>query len=222
MKKIRILIADDHSIVREGLRQLLESQPDMEIIGDAEDGEEALEKIRLLHPDIVLLDITMPNINGMEVANLARDKKPRTQIVVFSMHAKESFVRDLFRAGVLGYVLKASPSSDIIEAIRAACRGEYFLSSKLKTEVIRKYIKGQAKNSSLSGYDLLTEREQQIFRLVAHGLSTEKIACLLYISPKTVEKHRSSVLHKLNIQDRFELLKYAIKVGVVDPEQWNN
>ncbi|PKN19054.1 MAG: DNA-binding response regulator [Deltaproteobacteria bacterium HGW-Deltaproteobacteria-6] len=222
MKKIRVLVTDDHSIVREGLKQFLNSQPDMEVIGEAGDGAEALEKIKGLHPDVVLLDITMPNITGLEVANLVRDTVPKTRIVIFSMHGKESCVRELLSSGVLGYVLKASPSSDILKAIRMAHRGEYFLSSKLKAEVIQKYVKGQGSAPSISGYDLLTEREQQVFRLVAQGHSTGKIADLLFISPKTVEKHRTSLMKKLDIHDRFELLKYAIKVGVVDPELWSD
>ncbi|MEE9911526.1 MAG: response regulator transcription factor [Deltaproteobacteria bacterium] len=220
MKKIKLLVTDDHDIVRDGLKQLLNSQSDMEVIGEACDGREALEKIKLLHPDVVLLDITMPNMTGLEVVNLIRDVTPKTRIVVFSMHAKESYVKEILASGAFGYVLKASPSSDILTAIRAAYRGEYFLSSKLKAEVIDKYVKGHTGTPSVSGYDLLTEREQQVFRLVAQGHSTDRIADFLCISPKTVEKHRTSIMRKLDIHDRFELLKYAIKIGVVDPELW--
>jgi len=220
MKKIKVLVTDDHDIVRDGLKQLLNSQANMEVIGEASDGKEALEKIKALHPDVVLLDITMPNMTGLEVVNLIRNITPKIRIVVFSMHAKESYVKEIFAAGAFGYVLKASPSSDILTAIGAAYRGEYFLSSKLKAEVIDKYVKGQTGTPSVSGYDLLTEREQQVFRLVAQGHSTDRIADLLFISPKTVEKHRTSIMRKLDIHDRFELLKYAIKIGVVDPELW--
>lgn len=220
MKKIRILVTDDHDIVRDGLKQLLNSQLNMEVIGEASDGKEALTKIKLLHPDVVLLDITMPNMTGLEVANLIRNITPKTRIVVFSMHAKESYVKEILAAGAFGYVLKASPSSDILTAIQAAYRGEYFLSSRLKAEVIDKYVKGQTGTPSVSGYDLLTEREQQVFRLVAQGHSTDRIADFLFISPKTVEKHRTSIMRKLDIHDRFELLKYAIKIGIVDPELW--
>lgn len=222
MKKIRILVTDDHSIVREGLKQLLNSQPDMEVIGEAGDGAQALEMIKSLRPDVVLLDITMPNITGLEVVNLLHDTVPRPRIVIFSMHGKESCAREILASGALGYVLKASPSSDIIKAVQAVHRGEYFLSSKLKTEVIHKYVKGRGSSPSTSGYDLLTEREQQVFRLVAQGHSTSRIADLLFISPKTVEKHRASIMNKLGIHDRFDLLKYAIKVGVVDPELWDD
>lgn len=222
MKKIRVLVTDDHGIVREGLKQLLNGQPDMEVIGEAGDGREALEKVKSLHPDVVLLDITMPNMTGLEVASLIRDAAPKTQIVVFSMHAKESSVRQVLASGALGYVLKASPSSDILKAIQAAHRGEYFLSSKLKAEVIDKYVRGQGSAPPVCGYDLLTVREQQVFRLVAQGHSTAQIGDFLCISLKTVEKHRAGIMSKLNIHDRFQLLKYAIKIGVVDPELWGD
>jgi len=138
MKKIRVLVTDDHSIVREGLKQFLNSQPDMEVIGEAGDGAEALEKVRALHPDVVLLDISMPNMTGCEVAHLIRDASPESRIVVFSMHAKESLVKEVLAAGALGYVLKASPSSDIVKAIQAPQADEYFLSAQLKAEVLRK------------------------------------------------------------------------------------
>jgi two-component system response regulator NreC len=222
MEKIRVFVTDDHSIVRDGLRQLLNGQTDMELIGEAGDGREALEKIKALRPDVVLLDITLPNITGLEVANLIRDSVPKTRIVAFSMHGKESCVKEILALGVLGYVLKASPSSDILKAVRAAHRGEYFLSSKLKADVISKYVKGQGSTPSVSGYDLLTEREQQVFRLVAQGHSTGQIGDFLCISPKTVEKHRASIMSKLDIHDRFQLMKYAIKIGVVDPELWGD
>jgi len=128
MGKIRVLITDDHAIVRDGLKQLLDSQPDMETIGEAGDGREALEKVKTLHPDVVLLDLAMPHLGGMEAANLISEVTPKSRIVVFSMHGKESYVRQILAAGALGYVLKASPSSDILAAIRSAYRGEYFLS----------------------------------------------------------------------------------------------
>jgi two-component system, NarL family, response regulator NreC len=220
MVKIGILIADDHAIVRDGLRQLFNNQNDMEVVGEAEDGKQAMEKVKALHPDVTLLDIAMPQLSGLEVITLIKESVPKAKIVVLSMHSKETYVQQVLAAGALGYVLKASPSSDILAAIRAAYRGEYFLSSKLKAEVIGKYIKGTSGTPSVSGYDLLTEREQQVFRLVAQGHSTGRIADILCISLKTVEKHRAGIMNKLDIHDRFELLKYAIKIGVVDPELW--
>jgi DNA-binding NarL/FixJ family response regulator len=181
-----------------------------------------LEKVKSLHPDVILLDIAMPHLSGLEVISLIREAAPETQVVVLSMHSKETYVQQVLSSGALGYVLKASPSTDILEAIRMAHRGEYFLSSRLKAEVIGKYLKTERSAPALRGYDLLTEREQQVFRLVAQGHSTSKIADILCVSPKTVEKHRTSLMNKLGVHDRLELLKYAIKVGIVDPELWED
>ena len=222
MNKIRVLIADDHAIVREGLRQLLNGQTDMEVAGEAEDGRQALEKVKSFHPDVILLDIAMPHLNGLEVISLIKEAAPETQVVVLSMHSKETYVQQVLSSGALGYVLKASPSTDILEAIRMAHRNEYFLSSRLKAEVIGKYLKTKRSAPALRGYDLLTEREQQVFRLVAQGHSTSRIADILCVSPKTVEKHRTSLMNKLGVHDRLELLKYAIKIGIVDPELWED
>jgi two-component system response regulator NreC len=222
MQKIRVLIADDHAIVRDGLRQLLKSQQDMEPTGEAEDGHQALEKAKTLRPDVILLDIAMPRLSGIEVIGLIREAVPASQVVVLSMHAKETYVQQALAAGALGYVLKASPSLDILDAIRAAYRGEYFLSSRLQAEVIGKYLQAQRSVPSVRSYDLLSEREQQVFRLVAQGHSTSQIANILCVSPKTVEKHRTSLMNKLDVHDRLDLLKYAIKIGVVDPDLWED
>jgi len=222
MNKIKVLIADDHAIVREGLRQLLNGQTDMGVAGEAEDGRQALEKVKSLHPDVILLDIAMPHLSGLEVISLIKEAAPETQVVVLSMHSKETYVQQVLSSGALGYVLKASPSTDILEAIRMAHRNEYFLSSRLKAEVIGKYLKTKRSTPALRGYDLLTEREQQVFRLVAQGHSTSQIADILCVSPKTVEKHRTSLMNKLGVHDRLELLKYAIKIGIVDPELWED
>ena len=222
MKKIRVLIADDHSIVRDGLQQLLKNRQDMEVAGEAEDGHQALERAKALRPDVVLLDIAMPRLSGIEVIGLIRSAVPDSQVVVLSMHAKETYVQQALAAGALGYVLKASPSQDILDAIKAAQRGEYFLSSRLQAEVIGKYLKAQQSVPSVRSYDLLSEREQQVFRLVAQGRSTNQIADILCVSPKTVEKHRTSLMNKLNVHDRLDLLKYAIKIGIVDPDLWED
>jgi two-component system response regulator NreC len=222
MKKIRVLIADDHAIVRDGLHQLLLSQPDMEPAGEAEDGQQALEGAKMLRPDVILLDIAMPRLSGIEVIALIKEAAPASQVVVLSMHAKETYVRQALAAGARGYVLKASPSRDILAAIRAAYRGEYFLSSRLQAEVIGAYLHASKSVPPVRSYDLLSEREQQVFRMVAQGHSTSRIADILCVSPKTVEKHRASLMNKLDIHDRLDLLKYAIKIGVVDPDLWED
>ena len=217
---MKILVADDHAVVREGLKQLLTSQPDMDVVGEARDGEEALEKAKALRPDVTLLDIAMPRLSGLDAVRLIKEAVPETQIVVLSMYDKEAFVHQVFHSGALAYVLKAASSSDVIEAVRAAHRGEYFLSSKIRAEVIGTYLESRKEKPTVRGYDLLSDREQQVFRLVVEGNSTAKIADILCVSPKTVEKHRANVMKKLGVGDLLAMVKYAIKIGVIDPELW--
>ena len=219
---MKILVADDHAVVREGLKQLLAGQPDMDVVGEAQDGQEALEKAKALRPDVTLLDIAMPRLSGLDAVRLIKEAVPETQIVVLSMYEKEAFVHQVFNSGALGYVLKAASSSDVIEAVRAAHRGEYFLSSKIRAEVIGTYLESRKEKPSVRGYDLLSDREQQVFRLVVEGNSTAKIADILCVSPKTVEKHRANVMKKLGVGDLLAMVKYAIKIGVIDPELWKD
>jgi two-component system response regulator NreC len=194
----------------------------MEVIGEAEDGRQALEKAKSLRPDVTLLDIAMPGLSGLEAVRLIKEAVTHTQIVVLSMHKKEAYVHQAFASGALAYVLKASPSSDVLEAIRTAHRGEYYLSSKIKAEVIGRYLESRKEKPAVRGYDLLSEREQQVFRLMVEGNSTNQIADVLCVSPKTVEKHRGNVMNKLGIHDLVALVKYAIKIGIIDPELWED
>jgi two-component system response regulator NreC len=217
---MKILIADDHAIVRQGLKQLLNSQTDMEVVGEAKDGQEALEKAKSIRPDVTLLDIAMPGLSGLEAVRLIKEAVPHAAIVVLSMHEKEAYVHQAFSSGALAYVVKASPSSDVLEGIRAAHRGEYFLSSKIRAEVIGRYLESRREKPAVRGYDLLSDREQQVFRLMVEGNSTNQIADVLCVSPKTVEKHRGNVMNKLGIHDLVALVKYAIKIGIIDPKLW--
>ncbi|WP_136797248.1 response regulator [Desulfosediminicola ganghwensis] len=220
MEPITILIVDDHAIVRDGMRQLIASQQDMKLVGEAYDGPEALRQVRAITPDVVLLDIAMPGMTGLETIGLIKNANPDIKIVILSMHSKESYVHQALSAGALGYVLKASPSTDILNAIRAAGKNEYFLSSKIRAGVIDAYLQSKQSTPAVRGYDLLTEREQQVFRMVVEGNTTKEIADLLCVSGKTIEKHRTSVTTKLGVHGRLELLKYAIRIGVVDPDLW--
>ncbi len=220
MPKITVLIVDDHAIVREGLCQLLSSQPDMEVVGEAEDGMEALKKVQELLPNVVLLDIALPRLSGIELASLLKKMAPKTHMVVFSIYKKEAYVQKLLNSGVLGYVLKASPSSEVLEAVRSAHRGEHFLSPKIREDVIKNYLKSHKEKIALSNYDLLTDREQQIFRLLVEGNSVKQISGLFHLSRKTVEKHKISIMKKVGVPDLVSLVKYAIKIGIIDPELW--
>ncbi len=194
----------------------------MEVVGEAEDGQEALEKAKSLRPDIAVLDIAMPRMSGLEAVRMIKEAVPDTQIVVLSMYKKEAYVHQVFASGAFGYVLKASPRTDILEAIRAAHRGEYFLSSKIRADVIGAYLQSRTEKPAVRGYDLLSEREQQVFRLIVEGHSTSQVADVLCISPKTVEKHRANVMNKLDIHDLVALVKYAVKIGIIDPELWED
>jgi len=222
MNTIRILIVDDHDIVRAGIQQLLKKELDLTVVSEATDGKDALEKVKTLRPDVILLDIAMPKLNGLEVIGLLREASPESQIIILSMHANESYVHQMLQSGALGYVLKASPSSDIVDAIHAVHKKEYFLSSQIKAGVIGVYLNTKKNEPTAKGYDLLSEREQQVFRLVVQGSSTKEIADILCVSPKTIEKHRSSVSAKLGIQGKMEMLKYAIKIGIVNPDLWDS
>ncbi len=218
--KIKVLIADDHTVVREGLRQIMGKENDIEVVGEAADGLEALEMARMMRPDVVVLDVAMPGVSGLEVITLIREIVPECRVVVLSMHSKESMIHHMLDSGALGYVLKASPASDVIEAVRSAYRGEYYMSSKIRAELVSVYLKSRQEKPQVRGYDLLSEREQQVFRLVAEGNSTNRIAQLLSISPKTVEKHRGNIMKKMGLKDRMELVKEAIRIGVLNPDLW--
>lgn len=218
---MKILISDDHEIVREGLKQLINRQEDMEVVDESQDGRDTLAKVKSLHPDVLILDITMPHLNGLETLCLIKEAIPDLRVVVFSMHKKEAYARQALASGALGYVLKASPSTEILKAIRAAYRGEYFLSNEINAEVISGYLEARKKAPPDTGYDLLSEREQQVFRLMVEGNSTKQIADILCVSPKTVEKHRANLMKKLGVNDLVAMVKYAIKINIIDPEHWD-
>lgn len=220
MNKIRVLIADDHSIVREGLKKFLEEQSDMEVVGEASDGLQTVKKVKSLSPDVALVDIAMPQLSGLEAVSLIKEAVPETQVVLLSMHKKDAYVHQALVSGALGYVLKASTMTDVLDAIRAVHKGEYFLSSKINSKLITAFLKSRTEKPAVSGYDLLSEREQQVFRLLVEGRSTSEIADVLCISPKTVEKHRANIMKKLDIHNIVAMVKYAIKIGLIGPELW--
>lgn len=220
MSRIRVLIADDHPIVRKGLRQLLEAEADMQVVEEAGDGMEALEKVRVHHPDVLLLDIAMPRLSGLEAAQMVGSAAPGTRIVILSMYEKEAYARQALEAGALGYVLKGGPSEEIPAAIRAAHKGQYFLSSSITSSVVGTYLKGDRQAPADRGYESLSERERQVFLLLVEGNSTAQVADILCISPKTVEKHRLNIAGKLGTESPVEMVKYAVRIGLVDPEIW--
>jgi len=218
---LNIFIVDDHPVIKEGLPVMLEHYPDLQVIGSAVDAHDALKKLKYLSPDVIILDISLPQLSGLDAISLFRKELPRTQIMVFSMHEKEAYVHRALSAGALGYIVKGSPISELIEGLRAVHAGEYFLSSRMKKEVFQTYLRDrQDEPSEPSGYDLLTEREQQVFRLLVAGSSTQQISNSLHLSPKTVEKHRTSVSKKLETRNLVEMVKYAVQLGIIDTDTW--
>ena len=221
MKPIRVLIADDHAMIREGLRQLLEAQADIEVVGEAKDGAEALDGCRTLRPDVALLDIAMPRMTGVEAVSLIKQASPGTEVVILSMYEKEAYVHQAMKAGARGYVLKAAPSTYLLAAVRRASSGEFYLSPKIRNGVMESYLGGHRDEPKAEGgYDLLSDRERQVFLLLVEGNSTNQISDILCVSPKTAEKHRANIIKKIGISQPVKMVQYAIRIGVVDPESW--
>lgn len=222
MEPISVLIVDDHAMVRAGLRQLLETEADIRVVGEAGDGVKGLELCKTLKPDVLVLDIAMPKMGGLEAIRLLRQSLPKMKIVILSMFSKESFAHEALRAGANAYILKGAPSEDLLEAIHAAHEGRYYFSEEMHAAVISSYVHRRDSEDPITGYNQLSEREQQVFRLLIEGNSTAEIAKLLCVSGKTAEKHRTSVAKKLKISSPVEMMKYAIRIGLVDPETWRN
>lgn len=212
---IRIILADDHAVMRRGLRLLLEQQRDFEIVGEASDGREAVKLAETLKPDIAVLDITMPNLNGIEAARQITAKQLGVSIVVLSMHADESFVLRALKAGARGYLLKESPESDFINAIRMVSEGKSFFSPTVSRMLVEDYVRQLQDKDIEDSYELLTLREREILQLIAEGKSNKEIANMLYLSLYTVETHRSNILEKLNLHSVPELILYAVRKGVI-------
>jgi len=214
-KRIRIIIADDHAIVREGLRALIEAKPDMELVGEAEDGDAAVALASSLKPDVVLLDLVMPNMDGVEAVREIIRENPQARILVFTSFSDDANVFAAIRAGALGYLLKDSSPQVLIEAIRQVNRGE----SSLHPAIARKLIDGFRQSpGSLPPPMSLTEREVVVLKLIAKGLSNEKIAERLVISERTVSGHVASILNKLHVDNRTQAALYALREGLVSPE----
>ncbi len=212
---IAVLIADDHTVVSEGLRRLIEAQDDMHVVACVADGREAVKKAKELKPDVVLMDIAMPNLNGIEATHLIRTRLEPTQVVILSMHSNQEYVLRALQAGARGYVLKKSASKEVVEAIRTAHKGGRYLSQKLVEGAIDDLLRGGSITDPL---DVLSSRERQVLQLLVEGKSNAVIARFLSLSPKTVETYRARVMQKLNIDDIPSLVKFAIQHGVTPLE----
>jgi DNA-binding NarL/FixJ family response regulator len=207
---VRVLLADDHEIVRQGLRVLLEREG-FQVVGEAADGHDAVKLCEANHPEVAILDLSMPLLNGVDAAREIMKSNPRTKVVLLTMHTEDHLILESLRAGVTGYVLKTRAASELVQALRAVCRGEMFLTQSISRTIVQAFLQ----NTPVSG-NPISDRERQVLQLVAEGKTTKEIASLLGISVKTAESHRSNLMDKLNIHDTAGLVRYAIKIGLIE------
>ncbi len=214
---IKVLLADDHAIIREGLRSLLEKQPEMEVIADTDDGRKAVELVRELLPDIVIMDITMPGLNGIEATRQITAEFPDVKVIALSIHSKRRFVADMLSAGATGYILKECLFDELVQAIKAVAAGGRYLSPRITDVVVSDYVKRLSATTE-SPFEALKTREREVLQLVAEGKSTKQIALELHVSTKTIEANRRQIMEKLNIHSVAELTKYAVREGLTTLE----
>jgi two-component system, NarL family, response regulator NreC len=215
MKAIRILLADDHTVVRKGLRLLLESVPEFQVIADASSGREAVAMAEEHLPDVIVMDVAMPILNGIEAARQITAKLPQTAVVFLSMHGDESYVLRALKAGARAYLLKDSAEYDLIQAVKAVSEGKAFFSPAISKMLVEDYMRQMRERGVEDSYELLTTREREVLQLLAEGKSNKDVAALLNLSLYTVETHRSNIFQKLNLHSGAELILYAIRKGVI-------
>jgi len=217
--KIRLVVADDHAILRSGLRMLINAQPDMEVVGEAEDGIEATSVIQAANPDVAILDVTMPRSGGLDAIKEIVARNRTTRILLLTMHDEPAYLRTALAAGAAGYVLKKSVDADLLSAIRAVHRGRTYVDSELAEILVRDAISREGSTDSAAG-SVLSDRELQVLKLVAEGFSSREIAEQIYISTKTVETYRARFAEKLGLKSRAQIVRYALNLGLLSPEKF--
>jgi two-component system, NarL family, response regulator NreC len=219
MDKTRVLLAEDHTIVRKGLRSLLDKETGIKVVGEAEDGREAIVKAEELYPDVVVMDIAMPGLNGLEATRQIKKRFSDMKIIILTMHANEEYILQSLKAGASGYLVKKAAPAELISAINAVHKGDSFLSPSISRTVIDEYIRRSKEISEgAEGFEQLTVREREVLQLIAEGRKTREIAELLYISIKTVETHRAHIMNKLDIHSTAELTRYAMRKGIISSD----
>jgi len=217
-EKQRIVIAEDHRILREGLRALISSNPNFDIVGEAEDGRDAIRCVEKLTPDLILLDLSMPRMNGMEAIKEIKKQCPETKILVLTVHRTEEYILATLRAGANGYVLKDATHAELLMAIKSVLMGKRYLSPGVSEKVIEGYLEGRKTLKSSTPWDTLTQREREVLKLIAEGYKNKEIADYLYISVKTVEKHRANLMKKLDLHSTSSLTAFAMEKGLMNME----
>ena len=215
MKSIRVLLADDHKLIRAGLRLVVDQQPDLSVVGEADDGWQAVELAKSLKPDVVVMDIGMPNLNGIEAARQIGEMDPGAAVVMLSMHSDEGYVLRALGAGARAYLLKDSATTDLVQAIRAVAEGKSFFSPAVSKVLLQDYMRKLQRSGVEDSYDLLSPREREVLQLVAEGKSNKEVASLLHLSVYTVETHRAKIMQKLNLKGVPELILYAVRKGII-------
>lgn len=220
--KKTVLLVDDHPLFREGLKTLLKQHSGFEVIGEAGNGHEGLSKAKELEPDLVVMDLSLPDKSGTEVTRAIRSILPETRIMILSMHSKIDYITEAFRYGATGYVVKESVSERLMECLESVAKGGYFIDASISHKVVERLLKFNEKDTEITdaGYGNLTSREQEVMRMLAEGLSAKAIAEQLYISPKTVENHRANIMNKLELRSAMELVRYAARLGLIDVDLW--
>lgn len=215
MRPLRILLADDHTVVRQGLRKVLEARPEWQVVAEAGDGREAVRLAEETAPDVAILDVAMPLLNGIEAVRQIARKVPSTRTLVLSMHADEAYVTQMLRAGAAGYLLKDSADVDLLQAVEVVSTGKSFFSPAIARVIADDYVRQLADRGVSDRFELLSQREREIFQLIAEGRTNKEIAALLFLSPSTVDTHRSRIMEKLDVHSAAEIVLYAVRKGVI-------
>lgn len=218
MKKIRVLLAEDHTIVRKGLRSILDSEEGIEVVGEAEDGRAAVEAVEHLRPDVVMMDISMPSLNGLEATRQIKRRFPHVKVLVLTMHTNEKYISQILQAGASGYLVKQAAVEELTAAIQAVHRGDAFLSPSISKKVLQRFVQQGQAMAGEDSYEQLTPREREVLQLIAEGCTNRDISNVLHISIKTVEVHRANLMRKLDLHSAAELTRYAISKGLISPE----